>query len=121
MKKSQSHLLHSSDKLHESMTSIDIQTTQVSDTLRNMLDHVNTILTHSKELQERAQGIASSQTELIEGQEKTREKLEEDMGKVKDSYNELGQEMNNLERLCFRGWIRFKEKLMTLTTMQEIL
>ncbi|KAL8160993.1 hypothetical protein V2J09_012482 [Rumex salicifolius] len=92
-----SHLVRSSDKLHESLTSIDLQTTQVSDTLRNMVDHVNTILTHSKELQEQAQGIAVSQAELLDGQEKTREKLDEDMAKVKDSYNELGREIDGLQ------------------------
>ena len=69
------------------MTSIDAQTQQVGNTLNNMLDYMGDILMRSKEFHEQARGIASFQDELIGGQGRMREKLDENMAKVEESYD----------------------------------
>ncbi|GAB2268039.1 hypothetical protein Dimus_003015 [Dionaea muscipula] len=91
------HLLHNSNEIGDSLTSIDVQTREMGDTLKGMLDYVNKILSHSKELHLQASGIAASQTELLEGQGEMKKNLEEDMKAVQDSYSSLVGEINALQ------------------------
>ncbi|KMT09481.1 hypothetical protein BVRB_6g129520 [Beta vulgaris subsp. vulgaris] len=92
------NLLHSSNEIHESITSINSQTQVVGETLKNMFGHLGAVLNHSKELNETVQGIAMSQEELVEGQGRLREKLEEDMSRIQESYDDLGQEILSLQK-----------------------
>uniref|UniRef100_A0A803KYK2 Protein GAMETE EXPRESSED 1 n=2 Tax=Chenopodium quinoa TaxID=63459 RepID=A0A803KYK2_CHEQI len=92
------NLLHSSNGIHESITSIDAQTQVVGETLKKMFGYLGAVLNHSKELNETAKGIAMSQVELLEGQGRMKDKLEEDMLKIQESYQNLGEEILGLQK-----------------------
>ncbi|XP_021718086.1 protein GAMETE EXPRESSED 1-like [Chenopodium quinoa] len=92
------NLLHSSNGIHESITSIDAQTQVVGETLKKMFGYLGVVLNHSKELNETAKGIAMSQLELLEGHVRMKDKLEEDMLKIQESYQNLGEEILGLQK-----------------------
>ena len=92
------NLLHNSNEIQESITSINTQTQVVVETLKNMFGYMGVLLNHSKEINETANDIAISQVELLEGQGRLKEKLEEDMFRIQESYNNLGEEIANLQK-----------------------
>lgn len=91
-------LLHNSNQIQESIISIDEQTQKVGENLRNMLNDIGIVMKHSKELNEQAKGIALSQGELLEGQHLMKEKMEESIVRVEESYSDLRQEIEVLQK-----------------------
>ncbi|KAL2906894.1 Protein GAMETE EXPRESSED 1 [Bienertia sinuspersici] len=91
-------LLHNSNQIQESIMSIDEQTQKVGENLKNLLGDLGEVMKHSKELNEQARGIASSQVELLEGQGLMREKMEESIARVEESYSDLGKEIEVLQK-----------------------
>lgn len=89
-------LLQSSSQIHDSLALVDLHTGQVAQTLKNVGDHVTTVLTNSEAVYEQFVGIAASQAELREGQTKMNETLEQGMAMLHDSYSNLGAEISNL-------------------------
>lgn len=90
------NLVLSSKEIHDSLTSIDIRTRQVAEASKNVEDHIEQVLHHSQAVFEQSKGIASSQSELRDGQNRMKEKLEEGMAALDDSYNSLGREIDIL-------------------------
>ncbi|XP_074275304.1 protein GAMETE EXPRESSED 1-like [Silene latifolia] len=90
------NLLHNSNHIQESLMSIDTQTRKVGEDLKNMVSNIGIVIDQSKELNEQANNIATSQVELIEEQGLMREKMEENMAKVEESYYSLRQEIDVL-------------------------
>lgn len=89
-------LLQNSKHIHGTLSSIDEQTQQVAETSRNLEENVKIVKIYSEEVHERSKGIASAQEELIRGQNTMREKLNEGMEVVRDSYSNLGAEILSL-------------------------
>ncbi|KMT09079.1 hypothetical protein BVRB_6g131870 [Beta vulgaris subsp. vulgaris] len=63
-----------------------------------MLNDIGIVMKHSKELNEQAKGIALSQVELLEGQDLMKEKMEESIVRVEESYSDLRQEIEVLQK-----------------------
>ncbi|KNA19068.1 hypothetical protein SOVF_065020, partial [Spinacia oleracea] len=101
IEKKSNNLLHNSNEIHKSVTSIDAQTQAVGGTLKKMFGDLGAILTHSKELNKTANEISITQYELVDGQGKLKEKLEENMSKIREFYENLGGEIVGLQKKVF--------------------
>ncbi|XP_071728903.1 protein GAMETE EXPRESSED 1-like [Rutidosis leptorrhynchoides] len=89
-------LLHSSAHIHNSLSSIDVQTQELAQTSKNVEEHISTVLMHSQSVYEQSVKIADSQLELRTQQLNMNEKLDEGMTMLNESTNKLGEEMKNL-------------------------
>ncbi|KAG9138855.1 hypothetical protein Leryth_007481 [Lithospermum erythrorhizon] len=89
-------LLQNSKHIHDSLNLIDIGTQKIAETTKNVEWYVNDVLKHSEIIYEQSKDIALSQGELKEGQQRMKEKLEEGMVIIQESYDNLGLEVNNL-------------------------
>ena len=58
------YLLHNSNEIQESITSINTQSQVVWETLKNMFGYMGVLLNHSKEINETANDIAISQVRV---------------------------------------------------------
>ncbi|CAB4304543.1 unnamed protein product [Prunus armeniaca] len=90
-------LLEGSKYIHESLNSIDEQTQQVAQTSKNVSDQIGGIMKQSEVMFEQSEKIAASQLELQMGQDKMKEKLEEGMEMVHESYHVLGKGIHSLQ------------------------
>ncbi|KAI3462200.1 hypothetical protein Pfo_018863 [Paulownia fortunei] len=90
-------LLQNSKHIHGSLASIDLQTQQVAETSKNVQDNVDVLRKYSEEVYEQSKGISASQVELIKGQKTMKERLDEGMTMLHDSYDNLGAEITNLK------------------------
>ncbi|GAA0185309.1 hypothetical protein LIER_32597 [Lithospermum erythrorhizon] len=89
-------LLQNSKHIHDSLNLIDIGTQKIAETTKNVEWYVNDVLKHSEIIYEQSKDIALSQGELKEGQQRMKEKLEEGMVIIQESYDNLGLEVTNL-------------------------
>lgn len=89
-------LLSNAKHVHDSLASIDVRTQQVSEKSSVLEERVDSVLRYSEVVYEQSKGIASSQLELSEGQEKMKENLAEGMALLQNSYENLGEEIVNL-------------------------
>ncbi|KAL7122482.1 hypothetical protein ACP275_01G048400 [Erythranthe tilingii] len=89
-------LLENAKQVHDSLSTIDVTTQQVSETSRKVEEHVNSVLEHSQMVYEQSKGIAASQVELQQGQARMKENLAEGMALIQSSYESLGGEIINL-------------------------
>lgn len=90
------YLLKNSNEIYDSLNNIDIRVQQVALTSKNVEDRISAVLKHSEALYEQSKGIAASQSELQERQVEMRRSLEDGMEMLKDSYDVLGHEIDNL-------------------------
>ncbi|XP_016648988.1 PREDICTED: protein GAMETE EXPRESSED 1-like [Prunus mume] len=90
-------LLEGSKYIHESLNSIDEQTQEVAQTSKNVSDQIGGIMKQSEVMFEQSEKIAASQLELQMGQDKMKEKLEEGMAMVHESYHVLGKGIHSLQ------------------------
>lgn len=84
-------LLQNSEKIGDSLTSLDKQSKEVAEISKDVQTRLSDMFTHTKEIYEQFTGIAASQMELIKGQNKMKESLEEGMSAVHESYSNLGE------------------------------
>lgn len=91
------HLLQGTKDIRESLASIDQQTQQLSQTSKNVSDYIGVILKQSEVVFEESKKISASQSELQKGQEKMKERLEEGIVKVHESYHDLSKEIDSLQ------------------------
>ncbi|XP_074310180.1 protein GAMETE EXPRESSED 1-like [Silene latifolia] len=91
------NLIHNSNQIQESITSIDAETRKVGENLKNMVGDMGIVLDQSKELKEQAHGIATSQVDLVQGQGLLRLKMEENLAKVEESYYNLKENIMVLQ------------------------
>ncbi|XP_076945939.1 protein GAMETE EXPRESSED 1-like [Bidens hawaiensis] len=89
-------VLHTSDDIHTSLSSIDVQTQQLAQTSKNAEESVNTVLARSKSVYEQSVKIADAQTELQIGHMNMNVRLDEGMAMLNESANKLGEEMSKL-------------------------
>lgn len=89
-------LLQDSKHIHGSLASIDLQTQKVADTSKNVQENVHSLQKYSEQVYEQSKGIATSQVELINGQNTMKQRIDEGMRSVQDSYNDLGLEISSL-------------------------
>ncbi|XP_076928861.1 protein GAMETE EXPRESSED 1-like [Bidens hawaiensis] len=89
-------LLHSSNDIHNSLSSIDDQTQQLAETSKHVEERVNIVLEHSHSVYKQSVKIADSQTELQKGQMIMSERIDEGMMMVNESANKLSEEMISL-------------------------
>lgn len=90
------HLLQGSKQIHDSLISIDVHTQEVAQTAKIVEDHIDVVVKHSESVYEQTKKIATSQSQLKEGQEDMKRSLEDGVAMLKDSYNYLGKEIENL-------------------------
>lgn len=89
-------LLQNSNEIYDSLNSIDTQIHHVALTTKNVRDQIDVVLMHSEAVYEQSKELAASQSELQEGQVEMRRNLVDGMVMLKDSYNILGQEIDNI-------------------------
>ena len=89
-------LFQRSNDIHDTLISLDSRTQQVVQESKNVKDHIEVVMHHSEAIYEQSKGIAASQSELREGQEKKKVHLVDGMAKIQDSYSSLGQEIDKL-------------------------
>lgn len=85
--------LQNSNHIDVKLTSIHHQTQRVEETSRNLQENVKTLNTFTEQVYERSKGITTSQEEMIQGQTKMRERLNEGMEMLHDSSNILSSEI----------------------------
>lgn len=90
-------LLQNSKEIHGSLESIDLHTQHIVQTSKEVQDNVNVLKEHSRKVYEQSKGIADSQEELVDGQRKMKDKLDEGMEMLHDSYHSLGEEITYLK------------------------
>ncbi|KAK6926171.1 hypothetical protein RJ641_007890 [Dillenia turbinata] len=90
-------LLQSSGQIHDSLTSIDLQTQELVKSSKDVEDHIEFIANHSNAIYEQTKGIAASQLELSAGQARMKEKMEEGMAMLHESYSGLRKEIGVLK------------------------
>lgn len=90
-------LLESSNKVQDSLASIDLQTQHLSQSSKNVKEHANIVLKNSELLHNQSIGITDSQLELIEGQVNVKGKLIQGMTMLHDSCDNMGVEIDKLK------------------------
>ncbi|XP_010258270.1 PREDICTED: protein GAMETE EXPRESSED 1 [Nelumbo nucifera] len=89
-------LLQNSNQIHDSLTSIDTKTQQIVQKSKDVEGQIDAVLDNSIAIFEQSKGIAASQSELQEGQEKMKDILEGGMAMLHESYQSLGKEVEKL-------------------------
>ncbi|GJT04113.1 protein gamete expressed 1 isoform X1 [Tanacetum coccineum] len=89
-------LLHTSDNIHDSLYSIDVQTQELAQTSKIVEERVSIVLEHSHSVYEQSIKIADSQLELCNRQISMNERLDEGMTMLNESANKLDEGMHNL-------------------------
>ncbi|GMN27835.1 hypothetical protein TIFTF001_001804 [Ficus carica] len=90
------HMLQGTKDIHNSLTSLDEQTQQVAQTAGKISDHIWEISKQSEAVFEQSEKISASQMELQKGQDMMKEKLEEGIVMLQESYHNLDNEIGNL-------------------------
>ncbi|KAH7841917.1 hypothetical protein Vadar_030286 [Vaccinium darrowii] len=90
-------LLQSSNHIHDYLASINVQTQKVSKMTKNVEDHVNVVLKHSEAVYKQSKEIAGSHLELQERQAQMKNKSEESMEVLHESYHNVVQEISGLK------------------------
>ncbi|KAK1549888.1 hypothetical protein Q3G72_009573 [Acer saccharum] len=90
-------LLQRSYGILSTLNVIDEQTQQVVESLKKVSDHISVVKEYSEEIFNQFVQIAATQSELQNEQEKMKNKTEEEIATLHDSYNNLGQRMEDLK------------------------
>lgn len=91
-------LVQSSSQIHDSLTSIDLRTQQVAQASKNLGDQIHDVLKHSEAIYEQSKGIAESQSNLQDGQDDMKAKMEAGMELLHKSYESLGDRIEMLRK-----------------------
>lgn len=126
MEERSEQLLHSSKEIHVSLSSVDSQTQQISQKTKDIQVHLFDLLNNSEALYEKFSGLSTTQTELRKGQDEMKGKIVEGMEMIRESYKNLGHEIENLkngavgiEKEISRVGDEMSSKMMTLQTKAE--
>jgi ABC-type transporter Mla subunit MlaD len=90
------HLLKDSNQISDSLESVNSHTQLVAQTVKNVEGHIDVVLKHSENVYMQTTKIATSQSQLKEGQENMKRNLEDGVALLKESYNYLGKEIEKL-------------------------
>jgi chromosome segregation ATPase len=90
-------IIKESQKVQDKMSTIEEQTDRVAETSKNVGEQINDVLNHSKAIIEQSREISDAQATLKEGQTEMREKIDEGIARVEDSYQSLGKGMDKLK------------------------
>ncbi|WVZ85493.1 hypothetical protein U9M48_032415 [Paspalum notatum var. saurae] len=90
-------IIKESGKVQDTLSSIEMQTNHLAQTSKHVGEQISDMLTHTKTISEQSKEIAIVQAELKEGQTKMIEKIEVGMSRVEESYESLGNNMDNLK------------------------
>ncbi|KAJ1270831.1 hypothetical protein BS78_06G081300 [Paspalum vaginatum] len=110
-----------SGKVQDTLSSVEMQADHLAQTSKHVGEQINDMLTHSKTISEQSKEIAAVQAEFKEGQTKMIEKIEVGMSRVEESYESLGNRMDNLkeETRYIQTEIRSASNLMS-SKMQDL-
>ncbi|KAL4196091.1 hypothetical protein AMTRI_Chr04g244320 [Amborella trichopoda] len=89
-------LLQNSNQIFDSLTSIDIQATEVAKKTMAIEDQIINLMRQSTTIFEQSREIVSSQSELQEGNERMRERLDLNMGFLHESHESLEKGISSL-------------------------
>ncbi|XP_050226680.1 protein GAMETE EXPRESSED 1 [Mercurialis annua] len=89
-------LSKSSDEIHETLISVDVHVHNVAQATKDVKQNVDILSTHTESVYKQSKEIADSQSELRNEQVRMNDKLKEGMETIQDSYNNLGQQVDNL-------------------------
>ncbi|KAL6846217.1 hypothetical protein ACP4OV_023665 [Aristida adscensionis] len=90
-------IIEESGKVQDTLSSIEKQAGNLAETSKSVAGQIGNVLNHSKAIFEQSRDIATSQSELMEGQSKMREKIDEGMTRIQESYKSLGNGMDKLK------------------------
>jgi chromosome segregation ATPase len=90
------HLLKDSNQISDSLESVNSHTQLVAQTVKNVEGHIDVVLKHSENVYMQTTKIATSQSQLKEGQENMKRNLDDGVALLKESYNYLGKEIEKL-------------------------
>ncbi|XP_058723920.1 protein GAMETE EXPRESSED 1-like [Vicia villosa] len=90
------HLIQGSKQISDSLEYVNNHAQLVAQTVKNVEGHIDVVLRHSESVYEQTKNIAISQSQLQEGQEQLGRNLEEGVALLKESYSNLGIEIEKL-------------------------
>ncbi|CAN6360351.1 unnamed protein product [Urochloa humidicola] len=91
------HIIKESSKVQDTLSTIEIQTNNLTEASKNVGEKITDVLDHSKVIFEQSKEIAAAQIALKEGQKEMREKIDDGMARVQDSYKSLGDGMDKVK------------------------
>ncbi|KAK9139781.1 hypothetical protein Scep_009462 [Stephania cephalantha] len=89
-------LLQESDRIYQSIASVDEQIEQVAQTSKSVEEQIDVVMNYSKVIFDQSKEIAVSQTELQWGQREMTEKLQAGIAMLHESHENLGRDMERL-------------------------
>ncbi|XP_038985412.1 protein GAMETE EXPRESSED 1 [Phoenix dactylifera] len=89
-------LLHDSKRVHDSLTSIDLQTQNIAQASKDVEAQLHDVEKHSVAIIEQSRGIAESQLEIQTGYLRMNETLESGMAQLHKSHESLGDGLARL-------------------------
>ncbi|KAL5067149.1 hypothetical protein RYX36_018036 [Vicia faba] len=90
------HLLQGSKQISDSLEYVNNHAELVAQTVKNVEGHIDVVLRHSESVYEQTKNIAISQSQLQQGQEQLGRNLEDGVALLKESYSDLGKEIEKL-------------------------
>ncbi|CAL5088122.1 unnamed protein product [Urochloa decumbens] len=90
------HIIMESSKVRDTLGTIEIQTNNLREASENVGEKIIDVLDHSKAISEQSKEIAAAQIALKEGQKDMREKINDGIARVEESYKSLGDGMDRL-------------------------
>ncbi|KAK9135939.1 hypothetical protein Syun_015269 [Stephania yunnanensis] len=89
-------LLQETDRIYQSMASVDEQIELVAQTSKSVEEQIDVVMNYSKVIFDQSQEIAASQIELQGGQRAMTEKLQAGIAILHESHQNLGRDMERL-------------------------
>ncbi|XP_028784589.1 protein GAMETE EXPRESSED 1 [Neltuma alba] len=90
------NLLQESKKLHDFVDSFDVRTQQIVETVVNVEDRTKVLMRNSESIFEQGKKIADSQLQFAEVQEDMKMRFKEGIEILKESQNNLGEEIGKI-------------------------
>ncbi|CAN6182448.1 unnamed protein product [Urochloa humidicola] len=91
------HIIKESSKVQDTLSTIEIQTNNLTEASKDVGEKIIDVLDQSKAIFEQSKEIAAAQKALKEGQTEMREKIDDGMARVEESYKSLGDGMDRLK------------------------
>ncbi|CAI0376557.1 unnamed protein product [Linum tenue] len=89
-------LLQSSNQIHESLSSVDLQVRHVVQATKGVEGQIDALSKQSEAVYKCSEEIAQSQSQLQAGQKMMNENLKEGVTMLQEAYSNLGEEVGNL-------------------------
>lgn len=97
IEKRSEEIIKEGSKVQDTLSSIEMQTDNLAEMSKHVMEQINDVLVHSKSIFEQSKEIATTQAKMSKGQTEIREKIEANMARVEESYKILGNWMDKIK------------------------